>query len=215
MVPRRKGRLSERAKLDATPPWETRIRDEPTPTTGPWDERDAPEDSVPRVDLGALRVPVGPGMDVRLEMNEAQQVIGVTLVGREGHLQLGVFAAPRNEGHLGRGPRRDRRRAQRAEGRGPRGTIGSVRCGTARHRARRGRRPTPVRFIGVDGPRWFLRAMLVGAVATDSGKAARFERALRDIVVVRGTDPLPAREAVPLRLPKEIVANPDDAEAGG
>ena len=63
----------------------------------------------------------------------------------------------------------------------------------------------PVRFIGIDGPRWFLRAMIVGAAATDAAKAARFENALRDVIVVRGPEPLPAREAVPLRLPKEIL----------
>jgi hypothetical protein len=68
-----------------------------------------------------------------------------------------------------------------------------------------------VRFIGVDGPRWFLRAMLVGAPATDKAKAARYEQALRQVVVVRGSEPLPVREAVPLQLPKELSA-PDDAD---
>jgi hypothetical protein len=63
-----------------------------------------------------------------------------------------------------------------------------------------------VRFVGVDGPRWFLRAMMVGAIAQDRSKAARFEDALRNVVVVRGNDPLPVRDPVPLQLPKEIVA---------
>ncbi len=63
----------------------------------------------------------------------------------------------------------------------------------------------PVRFIGVDGPRWFLRAMIVGPAATDATKAERFERALRDVVVVRGNEPYPDAEPVALRLPKEIL----------
>ncbi|HEV7191985.1 MAG TPA: DUF3710 domain-containing protein [Jatrophihabitantaceae bacterium] len=209
---RRKEKRTERSKLDATPPWETRVRDEPTPTTGPWDERDAPADTVPRVDLGALRVPVTPGMDLRLEMNEAQQVIAANLSGRDGHLQLGVFAAPRNEGIW------DEVRAEIAA------SMNSQR-GAARERPDGpfgtevlGKLPgengalVPVRFIGIDGPRWFLRAMIVGAAATDAAKAARFENALRDVVVVRGPEPLPAREAVPLRLPKEIL---DRAAEGG
>ena len=58
-----------------------------------------------------------------------------------------------------------------------------------------------MRFIGIDGPRWFLRAMLVGAVATDAAKARPFEDALRNVVVVRGNEPLPVREPVPLQLP--------------
>jgi hypothetical protein len=63
----------------------------------------------------------------------------------------------------------------------------------------------PVRFIGVDGPRWFLRAMLIGAVATEDAKAEPYLRALRNVVVVRGNDPLPVREPVELRLPRDVV----------
>jgi hypothetical protein len=210
---RRKQKRTDRSKLDATPPWETRIRDEPPPTEGPYDERDAPEDDLPRVDLGALRVPVGPGIDVRLEMNEAQQVIAVTLAGADGTMQLGVFAAPRNEGIW------DEVRAEIA-------ASMNAQRGAAKERADgpfgtelTGKLPgdggalVPVRFIGIDGPRWFLRAMLVGAVATEASKAARFEKALRDVIVVRGAEPLPAREPVPLRLPRDMVAPGEGAEA--
>jgi hypothetical protein len=211
---RRKVKRTERSKLDATPPWEVRLREEPVPTTGPWDERDAPVDTVPRVDLGALRVPVTPGMDLRLEMNEAQQVMAANLAGRDGHLQLGVFAAPRNEGIW------DEVRAEIAASmtaqRGapkeqPDGPFGIELTGKLPGETGG---LVPVRFIGIDGPRWFLRAMLIGAAATDATKAARFERALRDVVVVRGAEPLPAREPVPLRLPKEILdkAAAEDAD---
>jgi hypothetical protein len=209
---RRKQKRTDRSKLDATPPWETRVREEAPATTGPFDERDAPDDQLDRVDLGALRVPVGPGIDLRLEMNEAQQVIAVTLASPDGHMQLGVFAAPRTEGIW------DEVRAELAS------SINSQR-GAARERSDgpfgvelTGKLPgdsgglVPVRFIGVDGPRWFVRAMLVGAVATDGSKAVRFEKALRNVVVVRGSEPLPARDPVPLRLPKELAAQIEDGE---
>lgn len=204
MVSRRRQKSTERSKLDATPPWETRIKDEPEPTTGPYDERDAPEDELPRVDLGALRVPVGPGLDVRLDVNEAQQVIAVTIAGPHGTMQLGVFAAPRNEGiwddvraEIASSMNSQRGQAKERQD-GPFGTELT------------GKLPgegglVPVRFIGVDGPRWFLRAMLVGAVAADATKAGPFLDALRQVVVVRGTEPLPVREPVPLRLPRDVV----------
>jgi hypothetical protein len=132
-------------------------------------------------------------------------VIAANLAGRDGHMQLGVFAAPRNEGIW------DEVRAE---------IVSSMNAqrGTPRERADgpfgaevQGKLPdpggamVPVRFIGVDGPRWFLRAMIVGAAATDATKGERFERALRDVVVVRGNEPYPAREPVALRLPKEIL----------
>lgn len=214
MASRRKEKRTERSKLDATPPWETRIRDEPPPTEGPYDERDAPDDDIDRVDLGALRVPVGPGIEVRLEMNEAQQVIAVTLAAPDGHMQVGVFAAPRNE------PIWDEVRAEIAASMSAqRGAAPKEILDASFGTELTGRLPgdgggqVAVRFIGVDGPRWFLRAMLVGAPATDKAKAARFEQALRQVVVVRGTEPLPAREPVPLRLPKELTAqNGEDGD---
>jgi hypothetical protein len=202
---RRRQKRTDRSKLDATPPWETRIREEPATTTGPYDERDAPEDEVARVDLGALRVPIDDGYDVRVDINEAQQVISATLATTAGTMQLGVFAAPRNEGiwdevraEIAESLNAQRRQSAK-ELDGPFGTElhGNLPADT-------GKGTVPVRFIGVDGPRWFLRALIAGPVATDEPGAAVFEQALRGIVVVRGTDPLPVREPVPLTLPVDL-----------
>ena len=218
MALRRRQRRTDQSKIDATPPWETRERDEPQPTSGPYDLRDRPDDNLARVDLGALQVPVRPGMEMRLDMNEAQQVTAVTLVNQDGQMQIGVFAAPRNEGIWDdiRKEIRDSIVSQRGTARdradGPFGTelVGSL---------KEDRGSSPVRFLGVDGPRWFLRGMLLGAAATESAKARPFEDTFRATVVVRGGDPLPVREPVPLRLPKEAAeqletladAPPDDA----
>ncbi|HKC26401.1 MAG TPA: DUF3710 domain-containing protein [Jatrophihabitans sp.] len=211
MPGRRRQKRTERSKLDATPPWDTRSRDEPAATTGPYDERDAPEDDVQRVDLGALRIPVAAGYDIRVDMNEAQQVVSATLAAPDGTLQLGVFAAPRNEGiwDAVRAEIADslngQRRASAAEAQGPFGTElrGSLPGEDARS-------TVPVRFIGVDGPRWFLRGLLAGPAATDPAKAKRFEEAFRQCVVVRGAEPLPVREPVPLKLPGDIELPPTE-----
>ena len=205
MPGKRKQKRSERAKLDATPPWETRIREAPPVTDGPFDERDAPEDDLERVDLGALRIPVYEGFDVRVDVDEAQQVVAATLATAEGTMQLGVFAAPRNEGIW------DEVRAEIAESlNGQRrssaaeqeGTFGTELHGAIP--AEDSKENVPVRFVGVDGPRWFLRAMFAGPVAVDDAKAELLERALRGVIVVRGTSPLPVREPVPLTLPDGV-----------
>ena len=213
MPSRRRQKRTDRSKIDATPPWETRVRDEPEPTTGPYDERDAPDDDVARVDLGALRIPVNANLEVRLDVNEAQQVIAATLAGQHGTMQLGVFAAPRNEGIWDevRAEIAASMNAQRGQAKerhdGPFGTELT------------GKLPgegglVPVRFIGIDGPRWFLRAMLVGPAAVEESKAAPFLRAFEQVIVARGTDPLPVREPVPLRLPRDVVL-PGDSGADG
>jgi len=204
MALRRRQKRTDQSKIDATPPWETRHRDEPDETTGPYDVRDAPDDELSRIDLGALRVPVRAGMEMRLDMNETQQVVAVTLVNQDGQMQVGVFAAPRNEGIWTdiRKEIRDSIVSQRGLARdrddGPFGTelVGTLKGDGGN---------SPVRFLGVDGPRWFLRGMLLGAAATEAVKARPFEEAFRNTVVVRGNEPLPVRDPVPLQLPREAA----------
>ena len=208
---RKKARASkrpERAKLDATPPWETRVRAEPELTTGPFDERDAPEDDITRADLGALRIPVGEQLNLQVEVNEQQQVVSASLSSAAGTMQVGLFAAPRNEGiwddvrgEIAASMAQQRGKPVEREG----GPFGTELTGTL---PGEGGGRTPVRFIGVDGPRWFLRGMLVGPAA-DPSRAEVFEEAFRQIVVVRGNDPLPVREPVPLTLPKDVVLPPE------
>ena len=57
------------------------------------------------------------------------------------------------------------------------------------------------RFVGVDGPRWFLRGVIGGAATADVEAAAQVEDLFRSIVVVRGGTPMPPRDLIPLRMP--------------
>jgi hypothetical protein len=59
----------------------------------------------------------------------------------------------------------------------------------------------PARFAGIDGPRWFLRAVFHGEAAYDPQKAETLEGFVRDVVVVRGQDAMAPRELLALRLP--------------
>jgi hypothetical protein len=58
--------------------------------------------------------------------------------------------------------------------------------------------------VGVDGPRWFLRAMVQGRAAVDPSADADLLAAFADIVVDRGADAMAVRDPLPLRLPKDI-----------
>ena len=142
-------------------------------------------------------MPVGEGSyEIRLEVNEVQQVIAATLAGPQGTMQLGVFAAPRNEPIWAEIREEIADLAARpaqggvAEKEGP---FGAELHGTVPDENGRGQ--VPVRFLGVDGPRWFLRALIAGPVATDAAAAKDFEEAFRHVVVVRGTEPLPVQGA--------------------
>ncbi|MFB4314816.1 DUF3710 domain-containing protein [Actinomadura sp. 21ATH] len=64
--------------------------------------------------------------------------------------------------------------------------------------------PQVIRFIGVDGPRWFLQAVVQGAAIEDEEQWQVLEDVFRNIVVVRGESPMPPRELLELQIPKEF-----------
>jgi len=220
-------RRTERSKIDATPPWAAREAPEREETTGPYDildapgaggDEDGPDDQAAaggpdaRIDFGSLQVPVDIGLDVRVEVNAEGTPASVTLAGPAGTMQLGVFAAPRTEGIWDevRGEIRLSIAQQGGMAEDGVGPFGPELIGRLPQKSGL----VPVRFFGVDGPRWFLRAMLIGPAAADRGAAGPFEQAFRRLVVVRGESPLPVREAVPIVLPKDLAAQIERGAAG-
>ena len=66
-----------------------------------------------------------------------------------------------------------------------------------------------VRFVGVDGPRWFLRGVLAEDAVSDEAVAADFVDILRGTVVNRGESAMPPREVLVLSTPS---SDPEDVE---
>lgn len=171
---------------------------------GPYDVSEVP-DLGARVDLGALRVPARPGMQMRLDVEKKTgNAVAVTLASAGAAMQLQVFAAPRSSGIW------EELRAEIAasvakqggtteETDGPLGAELLARLPVKTPEGGRGHRPA--RFAGVDGPRWFLRAVLTGRAAVEKEAAAPFEDVLTGVVVVRGAQPHAPRDVLTLRAP--------------
>jgi Protein of unknown function (DUF3710) len=212
---RRRNRIDRSLRERGVPPEPQHREREVDATSGPWDDADAPEDGIARIDLGALRLPALPGMDLRVELNAQQKVIAATLRSGESFLQVSVFAAPR-AGGIWASVREDLAKSASGQGGSLKevdGPFGPELAGTivATPPATPGQpAPQPVRrparFFGVDGPRWFLRGMLSGPAAADPAAAEPLEEAFRAVVVVRGSDPMPVREQLPLTLPPQAAA---------
>jgi uncharacterized protein DUF3710 len=212
---RRRNRIDRSLRERGVPPEpQHRVR-EVAETTGPWDEADAPDDGLPRVDLGALQLPARPGMELRVDLSPQQQVVGATLRAEDSQLQVSVFAAPRAAG-IWDDVRADLARSASGQGGALKevdGPFGPELAGTilAPQPPQPGQStpPQPVRlparFLGVDGPRWFLRGLMTGPAAAGGAAAAELEEAFRGIVVVRGAEPLPVREPLPLTLPPQAA----------
>jgi hypothetical protein len=205
-----------RSKHAADPPSSSELRPDPAESAeppegseeGPWDAADAPDDGLTRVDLGGLRVPAAEGVELRVEADAAGTVAGVLLAHGASTLALGAFAAPRTQGIW------DDVRAELLESVRADGGNGSEREGSfgpelaATVVSPEGRQA--VRFVGVDGPCWFLRGVFTGPAATDPTQAATLERAMRQVVVSRGGEALPVRDPLPLVLPAEVLEQAAD-----
>ena len=221
---RRRNRIDRSLRERGVPP-EPQLRErEEVATAGPWDVADAPEDGQLRIDLGALRLPALPGMELRVDVNAQQQVVGASLRYGDSLLQLSVFAAPRAAGlwdevraELAKGAAAQGAQLVEQEGPFGRELAGTVLLPRAPQPGETA--PTmvrrPARFLGVDGPRWFLRGMISGAAATTSEAAAPLEAAFRGVVVVRGPQPMPARESLPLTLPAQAAEQVARQQAAG
>ncbi|GAA0456550.1 hypothetical protein Ade02nite_05470 [Paractinoplanes deccanensis] len=187
----------------------------PAPERGPWDQKHAPE-GVQRLDLGSLLIPAVDGVEVRVQANPDGAVEQIVLVDGESALQLGVFAAPRTEG-IWDEVREEIAQAMTADGVSPREIAGPYGTELAA-RVNTPEGPADVRFVGVDGPRWMVRALYQGAAAADPSREGRLGEVLTGLVVVRDQEARPVREALPLRLPKEMTeqaAAAQEAQANG
>ncbi|HJV98771.1 MAG TPA: DUF3710 domain-containing protein [Arthrobacter sp.] len=164
------------------------------------------------VDLGALLIAPSEGLQLRLEVEEAtQRVVAVTMDLNGSSLQLQAFAAPKSEGlwdeireQIGQSVGSQGGQVEEVQGQFGTELVAKLPAGASD--GSQGYRVA--RFVGVDGPRWFLRGVFGGAAAMERDAAAPLEALFRRIVVIRGDSPMPPRDLLQLRLPKDASVTP-------
>jgi hypothetical protein len=175
-----------------------------TGAAGPWDGAGAYPASE-RMDFGSLLIPVREGLEVQINMAEDQGVWIAVIRGDNG-LQLQAFAAPKTSG-LWDEVRNEiseeivKSGGESREENGPFGPELHARVRTDEPGQRT--QTQPVRFLGMDGPRWFLRGVISGPAARKPELAKAFEEVFADVVVIRGDHPAPPRDLLEIRLPDE------------
>jgi hypothetical protein len=176
--------------------------------TGPFDDSEA--NAVrPYVDLGGVKILPRPELHLRLEVEEgSKRVVAVGLDFAGSTLQVQPFAAPRSSGlwHEIRAQIVEQIHRQGGKTSIVDGPFGPevhaeipAATGAATPGATGGTRLA--RFVGVDGPRWFLRGVISGAGTVEPEAAAKIEDLFRSVVVVRGSTPMPPRDLIPLHMP--------------
>jgi len=171
---------------------------------GPFDEAEA-NPVRPYIDLGGVKVLPREGLNLRLEVEEqTKRIVAVGLDYAGSTLQVQPFAAPRSSGLWEETREQIRQQVRQQGGRveereGPLGPELLAEVPVAAADGAAGKRLA--RFVGVDGPRWFLRGVIGGAAASDIAASAQIEDLFRSIVVVRGNTPMPPRDLIPLKMP--------------
>ena len=176
-------------------------------TEGPYDWDDLAADERPEgyIDLGSLLMPNFEGWELRLQVDESSgTVLSAMLVDEEGMVEVRPFAAPRN-GDLWGEVRPQlvaaatEQGGQTGEHEGPFGT--ELVCAVPVQMPDGNTGTQQSRIVGVNGPRWFLRATFLGRPAHDVEAGQTWNQLIAHMVVRRGSDPVPPGEALVLTMP--------------
>lgn len=189
-------------------------------SAGPFDESEvgaADEPDVLRLDLGSLRVAPLPGITLQMEVDQnSQQVRAVTALTEDSAVQLQVFAAPRSESLWDEV--REQMLAELSATSGATVAEGVGAFGPELRAVIPARSPQGaqvlqrVRFTGIDGPRWFLRAVFMGHAAIDEDPSDVLHTLVRQTIVVRGSEAMAPHDPLPLRLPDQPPGEAGEAD---
>jgi len=184
---------------------------------GPWDsaEKDVGDDPA-YLDFGSLLIRGRPGFNLQVPTDDDQGTIGsVVLVTEHSGLELRAFADARSGG-LWDTVRADlEEEVKRLEGQaekvdGPFGTELHISVPVTLPDGEAGFQPS--RILGIEGPRWMLRATFLGQEALEPSDDSLLMDALREVVVVRGDEPRAPRDALLITIVEDLEPVEDTDE---
>ena len=157
----------------------------------------------PYLDFGSIRIAPRADLQIRADVDEASKKIVALTLELAGHrLQLQAFAASKSQGiwletleALEKGITAQGGAATRAEG-----LLGPELHAKVPVKIEGREESRYSRFIGVDGPRWFLRGV-INSPGLDDYHYAKLVEVFRSTAVSRGDIAMPPGELLPLRLP--------------
>lgn len=172
--------------------------------SGPFDAAEAPEGNY--IDFGAIRIPAEEGMAIRVEFHQQTRAVVAVAIDLDGStLQVQPFAAPRSSGlwREVRGQLTESLSAQGATTSTTETEVGTALVATMA--ASEGAKQRTIKFLGVDGPRWFVRGVVSGPAARDEDLLAPLMKVFRGLIVVRGEQAAPPRDLLPMVMPDALA----------
>jgi hypothetical protein len=183
-------------------------------------------DDQPRIDLGSIIVTPVPGSELRLQVNEAQDIVSAMLVlpitapatnGAQPEvvgssaLELSAYAAPRSGGLWAELRDEISEAATEVGGSaelaaGPFGVELRRLLPVTTPEGEQGYQPS--RMWVAEGPRWLLRGIVYGQAAIESDEqdpaVAAVLEAFREVVVRRGDEAMAPGDLLPMSMPADL-----------
>lgn len=181
-------------------------------TAGPFDISEV-ADTSNLIDFGAILLPASEKLQIRLDLEDGtERIIALSIDHSDSVLQLQAFAAPKTEG-IWASVREQLKQTVLAQGGEVQEQLGSfgpelVSAITLKDERGKDIGVRHAKFIGVDGPRWFLRGVVGGAAINDPATSVLIDAIFRKVVVNRGDSAVPPRDLLPLKLPAGVVLPP-------
>ena len=155
----------------------------------------------PSIDFGAIQLPLRDDVVYKLEVEEAtSKIVALTVEYNGSALQLQAFSAPASDGvwHEIRSSLEQSILSQNGRTEqvvGPLGPELNAQIPNVDGGFRL------AKFIGVDGPKWFLRGVISGLALGDVLSMSHVIDIFRSVAVVRGSQPMPPKELLELVAP--------------
>jgi hypothetical protein len=166
----------------------------------------------PYLDFGSLRIRPRQDLAIRAEVEDvSKRIVALTLEVEGMKLQLQAFAASKSVG-LWEEALKSLEAAVVAQGGGAEvahGALGPELRVSAPVRNGETTELRQSRFVGVDGPRWLLRGVLIGQELSLESRYLKLIELFRETVVHRGDIPFPPNELLPLTLPQSSEQGTD------
>lgn len=185
---------------------------------GPFDESEVVEVK-DYIKFGSIWILPFEGMNLNLEVEDkTKRILSMTISYKDSTLQLQAFAASRSEGlwqtiqeNIQESVKNQQGTVESLQGTFGLELLATIPVVTSEHGSKSFK---AARFVGVDGPRWFLRGVFGGSAALHGEDAEVLENFFKKVVVSRGERPMPPRELISLQLPENFVGDFSNEHSG-
>lgn len=167
------------------------------------------------LNLGAVWIPTIEGLDVTVQIDQTtQQLLSFSLIYANSIAKIEIFAAAKEHSSWAdiRFEIAARLEETQVQPKISTGSFGSQITAVMPTFDEQGKALVQaVRFLGIDGDRWFLRATISGAGAVNPDVAKQIDELIAKLVINRGDEPMAPGARLPIRFPDTQSVNAQTA----